>query len=639
MSYHSTGPTVSASQTDTGASRGTTTETDSTPRAVQAQNLQQSQIQLGELDYPAIKQSIVDYLSRDEADNPIKDLDYTASAVNVLIDALAYNTLYYGYYSNMIVNELYLDTAQRLESLISLTKHLGFTVGGRTSSQASVNMTGLTARLPRYSKFVGTNDNGDTYTFYTRNSYEIDENNSASDVVLHEAKDLVLNRDITSQVDLTTQTYILPDDRVDINSIVVEVSEDGGTTFTEYTKSSFVNTTINSDSRVYFVERLNNSIKIVFSARGNGEFVYDAIAGTNPNLATDNVGRIIVATDKVRLSYFIPSGEISNGIRTFSYSDAAGSAEIVAPSFFGSDEPNPELIKFFAPKWFAAQDRAVIKDDYYAIISDLISQDSTPNEVISIFGGEELDPPYYGRVFVSVITGGLDVSQDIVDRLQEKAPVSILPEYIPPLNVNLNLAYNVNFISGQTQRSEAEMSFAIREAVETKFGGEKFNNDFSYTEFVNTISNVDPAILPDSIEARSSLTTTQVINSSRTTQFSFKNQINDGQVEGQGLFSSSFVSPKFDFSDVYIVDSSAEEDVYGFSPLFLATDSGGVRTIVQRGGVGDINYKTGLVRIKPSVIQDNTSVTFTARPESVSINAKQEMVLNVVQREVTITGQ
>ncbi len=600
MSYYSIGPNTS----DTGGTRGKPpTRTDSTPQAIQAQTLQESQIQLGELDYPAIKQSIVDYLSRDEADNPIKDLDYTASAVNVLIDALAYNTLYYGYYSNMIVNELYLDTAQRLESLISLTKHLGFTVGGRTSSQASVNMTGLAARLPRYSKFVGTNDNGDTYTFYTRDSYEIDENNSAKDVVLHEAKDLVLNRD------------------------------------TEYTKSSFVNTTINSDSRVYFVERLNNSIKIVFSARGNGEFVYDAIAGTNPNLATDNVGRIIVGTDKIRLSYFIPSGEISNEIRTFSYSDAAGSAEIVAPSFFGSDEPNPELIKFFAPKWFAAQDRAVIKDDYYAIISDLISQDSTPNEVISIFGGEELDPPYYGRVFVSVITGGLDISQNIIDTLQEKAPVSIIPEYIPPLNVNLNLAYNVNFISGQTQRSEAEMSFAIREAVETKFGGEKFNNDFSYTEFVNTISNVDPAILPDSIEARSSLTTTQVINSSRTTQFSFKNQINDGQVEGQGLFSSSFVSPKFDFSDVYIVDSSAEEDVYGFSPLFLATDSGGVRTIVQRGGVGDINYRTGLVRIKPSVIQDNTSVTFTAKPESVSINAKQEMVLNVVQREVTITGQ
>ena len=64
-----------------------------------------------------------------------------------------------------------------------------------------------------------------------------------------------------------------------------------------------------------------------------------------------------------------------------------------------------------------------------------------------------------------------------------------------------------------------------------------------------------------------------------------------------------------------------------------------MRTIVQRGGVGDINYRTGLVRIKPSVIQDNTSVTFTAKPESVSINAKQEMVLNVVQREVTITGQ
>ena len=95
MSYYSIGPNTS----DTGGTRGKPpTRTESTPQAIQAQNLQESQIQLGELDYPAIKQSIVDYLSRDEADNPIKDLDYTASAVNVLVDALAYNTLYYGYY-------------------------------------------------------------------------------------------------------------------------------------------------------------------------------------------------------------------------------------------------------------------------------------------------------------------------------------------------------------------------------------------------------------------------------------------------------------------------------------------------------------------------------------------------------------
>ena len=291
-----------------------------------------------------------------------------------------------------------------IKSLISITKPLGFTVNAKTSSQATLNMTSLSARIPKFSKFTGTDDAGKTYTFYTRQPYERNDENAASGVVVHEAKDLILNRDITSQIDLTQQEYILADDRIDIGSIIIEVSEDGGSTFTEYTKSNAVNTTISSSSRVYFVERLNDGIKIIFSARGEGEYVYNDELGTNRNISTDNVGRKIVATDRVRITYFIPSGEQANNVRTFEYS-GAGTVAVVGESSFGSDGPNPDLIRFFAPKWFAAQDRAVTRNDYLGLIKDFVPDGSNPEGTVSVFGGEELDPPYYGRVFVSYIEG------------------------------------------------------------------------------------------------------------------------------------------------------------------------------------------------------------------------------------------
>jgi hypothetical protein len=601
--------------------------------------LSEDQIQIGRLGFQEIKESIISYLSRNEVDNPLKDIDFASSAINVLVDALAYNTLYYAYYSNAIVNELYLDTAQRLESLISITKPLGFTVNAKTSSQVTLNMSSLTGRIPKFSKFTGTDDTGKTFSFYTRQSYERNDENQANGVVVYEAKDLVLNRDITSQIDLTQQEYILVDNRIDISSILIEVSEDGGSTFTEYTKSNAVNTTISSNSRVYFVERLNDGIKIIFSARGEGEYVYNDELGTNKNISTDNVGRKIVATDKVRITYFIPSGEQANNVRTFEYS-GAGTVAVVGESSFGSDGPNPDLIRFFAPKWFAAQDRAVTKNDYYALISDLVSQDSTVDETVAVFGGEDLNPPYYGRVFVSAITDSPETaSQEIVDRLGEKAPVSIIPEFIPYTDFNLDLAYSVNYVAGQTTKTKSAITRLIQDAVNTRFGGNKrFNNSFVLTDFIDAILAVDPSIIRPSITLSHNMTTETTITAGKRTFISFKNKLDDG-IEGQALFSSTFTSDKYNRGDVYIVDSSLEPDIYGYSPLFLATNVGTTRVIVETAGVGDINYETGLIRINPDVIQANSTVTFTAKSEFLDIFAGQEMVLNINQRDVRIIDQ
>ena len=134
--------------------------------------LSNSQVQLGDLSFQGIKDNIIEYLKR--TDSPLNDLDFTSSALNVLIDALAYNTMYYGFYSNMIANELYLDTAQRIESLISITKPLGFTVRAAVASRAVVDLTNLPSRIPQYSKFIGTDETGASFNFYTLASYDRD---------------------------------------------------------------------------------------------------------------------------------------------------------------------------------------------------------------------------------------------------------------------------------------------------------------------------------------------------------------------------------------------------------------------------------------------------------------------------------
>ena len=236
----------------------------------------------------------------------------------------------------MIANELYLDSAQRIESLISISKPLGFEVPAGSAARASVSMANVTATIPKYSRFVGTSPDGANYNFFTLNSYDPDTSGNINEVVLFEAKDFVLNRDVTTQIDIDRQRLILSDDRIDLNSLVIEVSEDNGETFTEYTRLSNINYDITEESKVYFTERQSRSVKIVFSARGNGEY-----SALNKSLETDNVGRKILNTDIVRISYLIPTGPSANGIRSFTYASGTGTPTLRVGSFGGNLEPDP----------------------------------------------------------------------------------------------------------------------------------------------------------------------------------------------------------------------------------------------------------------------------------------------------------
>lgn len=596
--------------------------------------LRSNQIQIGDLEYDDIKASIIEYLKRrnDDPTNPLKDYDFSSSALQVLVDALTYNTLYYAFYSNMIANELYLDTAQRLESLISITKPLGFEVPYGSSARASVRMTNVTDTIEKYSKFVGTNADGTNFNFYTLNKYDPDPTGVIDEVVLFESQRLVLYRDITSDIDLKNQDVVIRDKSIDINSISVEVSEDNGATFTEYTLSSNVNYGINENSRVFWIERVNGGVKLIFSARGN-----DVFSSANPSLETDNVGRKIAATDIIRITYISPTGEEANNCKSFSYSDGTGTASLRVTSFGGASEPNADLVRFFAPKWFAAQGRAVTKTDYKAVLKDLFpSNVSNPEEALTVFGGEELDPPFYGRVFVSYIEGdgGDSISENrklVTRTLRDLSPVSILPEFISPQNYNLSLSYSLTYNAANTTRTREQVESAIRDAVDKEYGTVKFNNTFEPQVFEEIVRETEPAIV-GLIDYGVTVTTDAILNTSRPTEFSFRNEIPAG---GYGVYSTKFFSPKYDTDNVFIADSTSQEDSAGFAPLRLLSEVGGLIQVVSSRGIGEINRKRGFIRIFQNV--GSGSVRFLATPKTPRVVAGQNMVVNVLQSSVTAT--
>ena len=603
----------------------------STATATSILTLSGNQIQIGDLDFGDIKTSIIEYLKRTES--PLKDFDFDSSAIQVLVDALAYNTLYYAFYSNMIANELYLDSAQRVESLISISKPLGFEVPAGATSRASVSMANVTATIPKYSRFIGTTPDGANYNFFTLNSYDPDTSGNINEVVLFEAKDFVLNRNVTSQIDIDRQRLILNDDRIDLNSLVIEVSEDNGETFTEYTRLSNISYDVTEESKVYFTERQSRSVKIIFSARGN-----EAFSSLNKSLETDNVGRKILNTDIVRISYLIPTGQAANGIRSFTYASGTGTPTLRVASFGGSLEPDPDLIKFFAPKWFAAQGRAVTKNDYRAAIPEFFPAGQTPDETLVVFGGEETDPPYYGRVFISTIDGAaggvIDAnSVAITEKLRELCPVSIVPEYLAPQNLTMNLNYVVNYNGSGTTRTREQVQRAIFDAIADEYGKVRFNNSVDVSDLVALIKRVEPAVITP-LDISFNVSRSELLSADRDVEFTFKNPINFAGA-GNGLTSTTFTSPKFGLSNVFIQDSGVAPNRLGVSPLRLVTrSSSGLISVAAPSGVGEIDYNRGLVRIFKNVA--NSSVVFTANFKDPKVIAKQEIILRVLQGSVTV---
>ena len=284
-------------------------------------------VQMGSLDFDAIKNSIIDHLKQQ---NTLKDYDYEGSAMQVLLDVLAYNTMYYGFYSNMIASEMFLDTAQRKSSVLSLVKPLGYVVPGAKSSRGLVKIrqggdnSGY-VNLPIYTRFTGHNDGGVSYNFYTIREYGQDSLNGESLVEIVQAKSLIKEQPLIIDID-TGKGFILGLD-IDISTLRVEVLDsEGDGEWKEWGRASNIEQGLDDSSHVYWLERSDLGFFIVFG--GNLE-----------SSAFVQIGKEIKPNDLVRVSYLKSDGERGNQIGNFQIVGFSATTEVVKLSSGGSNEP------------------------------------------------------------------------------------------------------------------------------------------------------------------------------------------------------------------------------------------------------------------------------------------------------------
>tara|TARA_R100001509_G_scaffold148320_1_gene106087 strand:- start:53596 stop:55392 length:1797 start_codon:yes stop_codon:yes gene_type:complete len=332
-----------------------------------------SQIQLGSLDYDEIKNELKSFLSNQEE---LRDYNFDGSILSTIVDLMAYNTMYYAFYSNMQANEAFLDTAQRTDSLISLAKPLGYVVPHRKSATSQITLTGVegsdNVSFGRYElRLTGSDASGTIRTFYNLNPITLSSATVPSATgTFYEANEVVL--DAVVNVDLDSQKFDIFDKTVDPIGIIVKVNG------VEWRKQEGIDPDLNSLSEVYFVEPSKNGYVV-------------RMGGLTETESGQIIGKGVAPEDVVTVSYFSSNGSLGNNITGIFGNDSVSiqTAEATTLSAGGFNSPNPDVIKFFAPRFFATQNRAVTAEDFKTIGASLLGLESNAS-FINVFGHEDI---------------------------------------------------------------------------------------------------------------------------------------------------------------------------------------------------------------------------------------------------------
>lgn len=563
--------------------------------------------QIGSLDFKEIKKNLISYL---QGQSIIQDYNFEGSVVQTLIDLLAYNTFYYAYYTNMIASEMFLDSAQRLDSIISLVKPLGYTISGKRSSRAQITLNGVTSiSVPEHSIFFGINEDGIQYTFYTLEEAFMED----SDVMLSLVEgSLINNVSAISSVDLEKQKYYILDADIDISTIRVTVNGD------VWKLKGNIGTLANTEDKIYFVERINSE----------GFAIQFGIENT--------LGRSLVEDDVLEIRYLRSSGKKGNDIYVFSagsstaYTCGVCSIHLESASSSGLDEPSIPLIKFLAPKYFAAQNRAVTKNDYNGLLLEmnLISDINSA----TVFGGEELYPPKYGRVFISLsntLPEGVTI-EDVINKLRENSVITIFPEYVAANYNNIFVDFTFLINNGASQADVMALPNSLKSFINSEFISpqqNKFNAELDATVISSAIKTRFPLV---SITADdfSFFFRTQIPADSPTVYFNLGNAINIRPGTDNLTITSPFINDNGQSVVLKIVTTPATNR-FKFLNIIQASSTSG-QPIINAPYSGKVIINTGIIEI-PKLSPNSYVLTLPFKDKTIksSLNNITDFITNV----------
>ena len=580
---------------------------------------------INELDFDSIKNNIKNYMSGQTA---FTDYNFEGAGINILLDVLAYNTHYEAYYNNMIANEMFLDSAIDRPNIVSIAKHLGYTPSSVRGANATVSIVlGSTVGISAgdyFSKggvFSATKDDT-SYSFVNTSTATIDPLASngyhISDLEVVEGK----NESYSWIKDdkQSDQKFIIPSANIDTTTLTIRV-QNSTTDDSGYSDSWSLSTDFNeltSTSRAYFLQEVSG---------GRYEIYFgDGVVGRKP---TD--GNLIIA------EYLMSSGSVANGIgindasgsRSFSYG-SGNVVSVVSASQGGSERESVKSIKFYAPLSYQSQGRAVTVDDYKSILT----KDYPDIESISVWGGEENDPPQFGKVIIAFKpSSGSIISQTTKDGIvnsivANKNIVGLQAEIVDPNYLYVRVDTEVNFNSDLLSIGSSDLKILVNNAIlnYADVSLDKFEKGLRYSKLVKEIDDVDTtAILSNettfSIEHRL-FPIADPVNASYVVNF-----LNPIYHPHDGHTPVISTTP-FTYTENAITRTAyIDDDGSGFLRTWYYVN--GIKTVIN-SSIGTINYETGVLNINnitiTSILQDSF-IKVIAQPANKDIVSKKDTIL------------
>jgi hypothetical protein len=587
---------------------------------------------VSDLDFDNIKSNLKTFLQ----DQPeFSDYNFEGSGFSVLLDVLAYNTHYLGFNANMLVNEVYLDSADIRKNIVSLAKMLGYTPSSVKAPAANIsivvnNATGSSLTMDKGTTFTSTVD-GTTYQFVTNQVSTITPLDGVyrfTDIIIYEGT-LVTYRYTVDSSDVD-QKFIIPSVNADTSTLKVTV------------QNSSVDTTSSVYSLATGVRSLDNTSKVYFlQETDTGKFeIYFGDGVLGKKLSDGNI---------VILEYVVTNKEESNGASAFTlsstidgFSDVSITTNSVAQG--GSEAESKESIRFNAPLQYTAQDRAVTSTDYETLVRSLY-----PNALsISAWGGEEDETPVYGVVKISIkaASGSTLTNQtktEIVNSLRQYNIASVRPVIIDPETISVILNSTVRYDSKLTTKTAATIKSDVISSL-TNYNTnilQRFDGIFRYSKVTGLIDDADASIVSNITTVRVRKSFTPSFNTSTRYDIYFRNAFYNPHT-GHNAAMGGILS-----SSGFIIDGNTNE-------MFLDDDgSGNIRRYYFDGGVrvyanntqGTVNYTTGQVTLNSLNITSvsnirgsaSTVIEITVTPNSNDIVPVRNTIVEIDIANSTVT--
>mgnify|MGYP001442517557 FL=1 len=604
------------------------------------------------LDFEQIKTSIKDYL---RANSNFTDFDFEGSNFSVLIDTLAYNTYITAFNSNMVVNESFLDSATVRENVVSLARNIGYVPRSRTASKASVYIDGidkvLTSSLILKAGLVGTgNQDNTTVSFSIPEDIEVFTTNREFDaggtpqggkvefgnrnepIEIYQGTYLTKTFIVNQSLD---QRFILDNSFIDTSTIYVYVADaeqqNSGLIGTPYRKIDNI-LNIDKNSETFLIQEIQDErYELLF---GDGIF-----------------GKKIENGAKITVQYIVTDGLQGNGPTNFVFSGTLESAtgtpfvsaqnpkiNTVSSATNGGDIETLDSIKYFAPRLYAAQYRAVTARDYESIIQQIY-----PNtESVSVVGGEEIDPPQFGTVFITIKPQNGDYVSDfdktrILSDLKNYSLTGINQKILDLKVLYIELDSYIYYDNSKVEAIEELKTKTINGLTlySNSIDINKFGGRFKYSKVLSVIDNINTAITSNITKVRIRRNLNALLNRYVQYELCFGNQFN---VKPGGLnIKSTGFTILGESQTVYLTDTPNEDKLTGTVSIVKELNNNKIVVVEDAGTVDYIKGELNLTTINiTSTVKSNNIIEVQAFPESNDIIGLKDLYLKFSISDSTI---